>query len=185
MKPRKVELVNIKTGEKVSGGSTREFCEKSGLEGNDRFHLTPLLNKKALIFKGWVLPEFYELVTKKHDWQDRFGNEFESLSVLEVMEKLEEKYFSPAIKKFLLQNTSGFKGLYLKSRVPQFVYQARTVEEYTLVKGRKRYTGKNKVEVAAKAGIASRSVWAMERGIYPSVKGVSIESIKLKNKSVL
>lgn len=185
MTPVPVTLTNTKTGKTVSCNSITAFCKKVHLDKNEVYHFSPLITGKITIYKGWVLPETYKKLAKPHDWEDIYGNRFDNLSVLQILQKKSKK-ISPSIKQFLNGEINGFMGLFLLSKKPDYV-QVRTEKIWTLVKGETKFVGTVRRKLALQAGISDRSVADMARGLFTSVKGVRIHSIENREvkKSIL
>ena len=178
MNPTPVTLTNLRTGKTVSCSSVAAFCKKVHRDKNEVYHFSPLLNGKIKIYKGWVLPETYEKLTRPHDWEDIYGNSFKNLSVYQILQKRSKIVISPSIKRFLNGATNGFMGLFLSSQKPDYIQEEKIKKTWTLVKGETKYVGPNVHQVAQQAGLCDRSVADMAKGLVMSVKGVSIHSIE-------
>jgi hypothetical protein len=70
---RACKLKNIATGKVISAKSIAAFCKKVGLIGNERYHLTPVLDGERVHHKGWTTPEKYAELYKAREWKDIYG----------------------------------------------------------------------------------------------------------------
>jgi hypothetical protein len=112
---RPCKLVNYKTGQIINAESIVDFCKEAGLNGNDVYHLTPILDGKRLHHKKWCLPE---ILNKKIELKDVYGN-FYSGTIKDLM----NKYKVPFIRLFKLLNGSkeNCNGLMLKDKKIKYI----------------------------------------------------------------
>jgi hypothetical protein len=72
MKTRACNLINLETGQVVRAKSITAFCKAAGLvDGNDKLHITPILNEERFHHKNWCLPKYYNTYL---ELKDIYGN---------------------------------------------------------------------------------------------------------------
>lgn len=106
---RHVNLINFKTKQAIQAKSITEFCKLAKLNGNDMFHLTPILDGKRLHHKCWCLPATME---KNCIIMDIYGNEYKLFNLLEFSQKYSLR--STMLAKLVDGKIDTYRGLYLK-----------------------------------------------------------------------
>lgn len=174
-----VTFQNYKTGRIISAPSTKIFCLKAGLGGNDRFHFTPVIQGKRFHFKGWGL-----IYNKKAILADIYGHEYK-LDNLFVFSRKYELNINK-LKQLIEGEIDFYNGIFLKGNYPDNIMCKPFNFEYVFTDGKKTLKGKicsrleNKI-FGKQTGGFSRVL----RGKRSKHKGWSIKKIIFKQKGKL
>lgn len=171
-KPRYTKLYNLYTKETIEAESMGEFCRKAGLNGNDKYHINPILDGVRLHHKGWVLPDFIET---KETICDIYGNEYKFEDVIDVYKR--NKLGINSIKKLIDGKIDFYKGLFIKSNKPLF--KKKTKLRFIFEKDEKRISSSNISALSRKFGVNSpRHFYSAINGERNSCYGYKLKKIE-------
>ena len=180
--PRLCKLFNIKTGKHIEAGSITEFCEIANLFGSDKYHITPILDGKRIIHKGWVNEKSWIKLNEVMEWVDIYGNEHK-LSLLEIKNRFMIKAIGASIAKFVKNEKICLRGLWLKDSAHNFILKKPfKVKKYISYKGNQKYVGKTINELCDKVKIPSFA--SVIYGLRESSKGVVFGGTEIEAKNI-
>jgi hypothetical protein len=181
---RACKLKNIATGKVISAKSIAAFCKKVGLIGNERYHLTPVLDGERIHHKGWTTPEKYAELYKAREWKDIYGN-YRVLSLIEIYQIFGKETLITA-GKFLSGKNKSINGLYPSdyeiNHLPPKNYK---IKSYKFNKNGKIVSGRTVRELSEKLGISNHSIWDVIYGKREKCKGMTFNSIETEQKSIV
>lgn len=180
---RSCTLEHSKTGKVIKADSIVQFCEQAKLDGNARYHITPVLNGDRTTYKGWCLPDF---LNQSLNLKDIYGNQYE-MTVRDWV----RKHGSPGSAHRLLagrkKSISNSK-LMLASTLVDSPLSPRSQHtiEVKLTDGKRTYSGRSIHEAAQAAGLKQPgSLYQCAYGFRDEARGLRVKSIKMERKRVL
>lgn len=177
---RSVRLQHIKTGRVISAPSIAAFCRRARLKGNDRLHITPVLNGERLLHKGWALPR---VLNSRLSLKDVFGNE-----VTRSIRELKTQFGTMTIRRLLAGFPVGKVAPAVHDYGDILKPKPYTLKEYVFrvpgKRGRPRLIRAETYKQAGrKLGIDKQSAFNLSHGYSHNVDGITFERAETVRRS--
>lgn len=180
---RQCEMINIKTGKIILAKSVFEFCKTARLNGNDKFHIHPVLEGERLHHKNWTTKETFDKLNTLYGFKDIYGNSYQ-YSLLE----LKNSGFASLgiLLKLIEGKRNSYKGLFLSDREVNFIPpRDYKVNKYYFKKGNRSYCAETLKEFEELHGVSSRSLWDLKSGRIDQCSGFVFDKVVTEKRSVL
>lgn len=180
-KKRKVKLQNYKTGEIVEANSICEFCEKVGLRGNHKFHITPVLDGERFHHFGWALPSDLD---EEIILEDIHGHEYRIKNLIHFCK--EHGIGIRRLKKLIGGEITHFNGLYIKGKRPANIKPETRKFIVSFEKNGNVIKTENIAATSRMIHIGKYTLYSIAKGKQSKSRGGwKVKSIELKKKNRL